>query len=453
MRRDPWTRALLIIGGLAFLAFAYPGLMTLDSVDQLTEARAGFYTDAHPPAMAALWRVLDRLISGPFLMLLVQGITFLAGSYLLLSRALKPRAAALAASLVLLYPPILNAMAFIWKDSLMAGLLVLGAGLVTSSCRRARIASLACFALATAVKYNAFVATLPLIVMLFEWQPGATWLRRYALASAAWLGVTLAAMGVNTALVDQPMHFWHSSLAVADIAGVINFDDGFTDDQLRTELAGTGVLVDHDIRARAREIYATKDMMRLVVGERRLWDLPINGTVPAPPSQRDAIATAWSHLVFGHPGAYLHHRWVTFLDVIGVTYRSQGAVPPRIMKWTGFLTNLGLSTHTYGYQNAWSKLNRWVWHKTPLFRQWIYVVLAIVLLVAFTRRQRDVAALLASGLLAEASLFFLAPSPDYRYSHWTIVATSLAIVMLISRRAQLAARPRRSGAAPDAADT
>lgn len=434
MRRDLPTRVLLILGGLVFLAYAYPGLMTLDSCDQLTEARAGFYTDAHPPAMAAIWRVVDCIIAGPFLMLVLQGVAFLAGAYLLLSRALAPRAAALAASLVLLFPPVLTTMAFVWKDSLMAGMLVLGAGLVTSPCRRARVASLACFALATAVKYNAFVATLPLVVLAFEWEPGARWLRRYTIAAGAWLGITVAAMSVNSALVDQPMHFWHSSLAVADIAGVVTYDDSMTDEVLRGELAGTGLLPEHDIRARMREVYATKDMMKLVVGDLRVWDLPIAGTVPAPQPQRDAIERAWKSLVFGHPAAYLHHRWVTFLDVLGVTYRSRGAIQPRIMRWTGFLERLGLSTHSFDYQSAWSRFNRWVWSRTPLFRQWIYVVVAVALLV-FARRQRDVLALLASGLCAEASLFFLAPSPDYRYSHWTILATCLAIVMLIARRA------------------
>lgn len=438
MRRDLPTTAILIIGGLLFLAYAHPGLMTLDSCDQLTEARAGFYTDAHPPVMAALWRVLDLVIAGPFLMLVLQGVGFLVGTYLLLSRALAPRAAAIAASLTLLYPPVLTSMAFVWKDSLMAGMLLLGAGLVTSPCRRARIASLATFALATAVKYNALVATLPLLVFLFEWHPGGHALRRYAIASATWLGVTLAATGANAVLVDQPMHFWHSSLAVADIAGVVAYEDDLTDDQLRSELAGTGLLADHDIRARMREVYATKDMMKLVVGDRRLWNLPIDGTVPAPRAQRDAIERAWKSLVFGHPAAYLHHRWRTFLDVIGVTYSPASAVPRRVMHWKVFLEKLGLSTHSHRYQNAWTRLMTKVRRNTPLFEQWIYIVLALVLLAAFGWRHRDIAALLASGLLAEASLFFLAPSPDYRYSHWTIVVTCLAVIMLVARRARVA---------------
>jgi len=442
-------RVILLIGGALFLLYAYPGLMTLDSVDQLTEARAGFYTDAHPPAMAALWRLLDAIIAGPFLMLLIQGIAFLAGTYLVLARAMSPRKAAVAAGLVLLFPPILTSMAFIWKDSLMAGMLVLGAGLVPSRCRIARFSSLACFALATAVKYNAFAATFPLIVLLFEWRPGAhRWLVRYAIAAAAWLAITFAAVGANTLLVDQPMHLWHSTFALEDIVGVITFEGPTSDEELRRDLANTGLLVDHDIQQRARDIYATRDLLTITLGDKKMWDMPTTGTVPAPESQRDAVAAAWWRMVSEHPGAYFRHRLSMFLDVTGVTYKSQGAVSPRIMKYPGFLTNLGLPATTHAYQDRWWRFHKWFWRVTPLFRQWLYIALAIALLPLCIRRNRDIAALCASGLLIEASLFFLSPSPDYRYSHWTIVTACLGTIMLVSRR-----RSRWGGAARDIADT
>jgi hypothetical protein len=430
--RELQPRLILVIGGLVFLLYAYPGLMTVDSVDQLTEARAGFYTDPHPPAMAALWHVLDAIIAGPFLMLLLQGITFLAGTYLVVKRALSPRKAAIAATLVLLFPPVTCTMAFIWKDSLMAGMLALGAGLVMSPCRRARMASLVCFAVASAVKYNAFAATLPLIVLLFEWNPGKRWLVRYALATATWLGVTLGAMGVNAVLVDQPMHFWYSTLAVFDITGVINYEDTLDDEQLRHELAGTGLRVEHKIQEHARAIYATRNMLRLVVGKQRMWNLPTSGRVPAPEAQRDAVGNAWWRMVTEHPAAYLHHRAAFFLSVTGVTYGSFGAVPPRLVTYAGMVDRLEIPQTTFAYQEQWSAFYRWLSVDTPLFRQWLYIVAAILLL-PLCRRHRDIAAVLASGLVVEASLFFIAPSTDYRYSHWMIASTCIAVIMLVTQ--------------------
>jgi hypothetical protein len=429
--RELAARAILLGGLLAFTLYAYPGRMSIDSVDQLTEARAGFYTDAHPPAMAALWSVLDAIVAGPLLMLLLQGITFLAGSFLVLARALSPRKAAIAAVLVLLSPPVLTSMAFIWKDSVMAGCLVLGAGLVLSPDRRARVASLVCFALATAVKYNAFAATLPLIVLVFEWAPGKRRLVRYALATATWLGVTLVATGVNLALTDQPMHFWHSSLAVTDIVGVINYEDTLSDAELRRDLEGTGLLVTHRIQARARELHATRQHLRIVLGKRKLWDLPTAGAVPAPAAQRDAIEAAWWRMVSEHPAAYLRHRMAYFLDVLGVTHRPK--VMPSQVAPPGMLAQLDVPVDTFALQDRWTRFNGWYWEHTPVYWQWIYLVTALVLVV-IGRRQRDVAALLASGLVVEASLFWLAPSADYRYSHWMIVVTIIGSIVLVARR-------------------
>ena len=77
MRGNLQARIILILGGLVFFAFARPGLMTLDSCEQLAEARDGFFTDAHPPMMAAIWRVLDAIMSGAFLMLVLQATTLL----------------------------------------------------------------------------------------------------------------------------------------------------------------------------------------------------------------------------------------------------------------------------------------------------------------------------------------------------------------------------------------
>src|SRR5437588_4867274 len=153
-------------------------MMTMDSLDQLSEARAGVYSDGHPPAMAAMWRVIDAIVSGPLGMLLIQTAAFLGGLYLVLRRALAPRAAAIAASLLFLFPPVLAPMAVIWKDCIMAGFFVLGTGALFDDRRWVKIAGLACFVVATAVRYNAPAATLPLIGLLFAW-PGLAGWRRY----------------------------------------------------------------------------------------------------------------------------------------------------------------------------------------------------------------------------------------------------------------------------------
>ena len=80
-----WTpRSILAIGFVGFVLYGFPGFMSTDSVNQLHEARTGLYSNAHPPLMAAQWTVLDAIVSGPLLMLLLQGGLMLWGLYALL---------------------------------------------------------------------------------------------------------------------------------------------------------------------------------------------------------------------------------------------------------------------------------------------------------------------------------------------------------------------------------
>jgi len=41
---------------------------------------------------------------------------------------------------------------------------------------------------------------------------------------------------------------------------------------------------------------------------------------------------------------------------------------------------------------------------------------------------------LASGIVMEGSLLVLAPSPDYRYSHWMVVCTAIGVISVTARR-------------------
>jgi hypothetical protein len=309
--------AILGIGWLIVVAYAYPGLMTQDSFDHLVEARAGIYTDGHPPVIDALWRVVDKIIPGPFGMLVIQLTTFQLGLYLIFRRTFGRRGAAIAASGLLVFPPVMMPMAVVWKDCLMAGFLTLGVGALLSTRRGVRIAALVSLMLATAFRYNAFAATLPFVILLFEWRPGLPWIRRYAIALGAWLAITFTAFGINAALTDKPMHMWHSSLAVYDIVGTLAFVDHLPDAELERTLAGTGLLVHEDIHAAIRALYSPRDFLPIITDKKRaLWRLPVAGQTPPPKEQRDAIARAWWDVLTSHPVAYTEHRLAVMAEVL-----------------------------------------------------------------------------------------------------------------------------------------
>jgi len=433
------TRRLRQLPPLAILAFgwgiavlyAFPGLVSLDSLDQLIEARKGVYTDGHPPFMQLMWHVVDSIIAGTIGMFVIQNAAFLAGMYLLLKRALPPRGAALAATLIYIFPPVLCTMAVIWKDCLMAGFFLLGTAALLDDRRKVRLLGLACLFIATAVRYNALAASMPLIVLLFDW--GKQRFVRYALAAGVWLAISVTALGTNIALTDIQMHFWQSSLAVLDIAGTVaNVDGTIPDDELKKTFDGTGLLVDKDIHAAIKKRYSSDDFAPLIFGPGHLWDLPIEGNVPAPEPQREAIGRAFWELVGAHPGAYLEHRIAVFLDVIGASSNDGTVVMTFHSSYREYMANLGLDTHPTRTQLRWQSRASWLAKHTWLFKPVLYLLVALVLLGI--NRDRDVLALLLSGIGLEASLFLLAPTPDYRYSHWLVVCTLISAVMVIARK-------------------
>ena len=168
--RDLSPRAILVLGFALFLVYAFPGYMSTDSVQQLTEARSGHFSDGNPPLMAAQWWLLDRIVSGPILMLLLQGCLFLGGVYVLLQRVLRPRGAAWAAIGILLFPPVLATMAVIWKDAQMAAYLVVGIAAIIQPRLRTRLIGIGLLVAACSIRHNALAAVVPLVAILFEWR-------------------------------------------------------------------------------------------------------------------------------------------------------------------------------------------------------------------------------------------------------------------------------------------
>jgi heme/copper-type cytochrome/quinol oxidase subunit 3 len=83
---------------------------------------------------------------------------------------------------------------------------------------------------------------------------------------------------------------------------------------------------------------------------------------------------------------------------------------------------------------------QWLCVHTPPFVPWIYAALSLIML-PLARRQRDVLALLLSGLIMESSLLVLAHSRDYRYSHWMVITTMLGALLLATRRYRAARQP------------
>ncbi len=421
---------------MILIIYAFPGQMTQDSFDHMREAREGIYSDAHPPIMNVLWKLCDTIVAGPIGVLVVQSLLLLVGLYLIFRKTFEPRRAAWWTAALFVFPPSLTVMGVIWKDCVMAGLLAVGIAGLLSDLRSRRLLGLAAMFGATAFRYNAFGATLPLVVLLFQWSPGMHWLKRYALATACWLVVTVAAFGVNKALTDKPMYYWNSSLALYDIVGTYAFvDEDLPDSEFETQLAGTELVIKKDIHALIRDVYTPSTYYPILNDpQRTMWNVPINGYVPAPEPQRDAISRAWWHTITTYPGAYLKHRITVFSEALGIgTGRGRGVPVKREFRYPQLAWDNGLATAASPIQNKLTRLMQYIARHTPFFVPWIYALLSLIMLpLAF--RQRDVLAIILSGIFMELTLLPLVHSNDFRYSHWMVLTTTIAAIVLATRR-------------------
>jgi hypothetical protein len=218
--------------------------------------------------------------------------------------------------------------------------------------------------------------------------------------------------------------------ALHDIAGVIALTEPRTDEDLRYVLRGTPLRKQHDIQWNARVVFKRGGAWRVAAGEDRFFD------VPTTQAQWDAVSRAWRELVLGDPRAYLAAHWDRFQDLTGLA-----PDPPRANVWNVFLEDFPQSElidHAAApsdFQQVTGGIFHWLAGATPLFRPWIYIVIALALL-ALCCRDRLTAGLFVSGLFYEASFFPVGVDPDYRYSHWLILCTVIATVLLYIQRAR-----------------
>jgi hypothetical protein len=423
-------RRILLAGWAAFLIYAWPGFMSTDSTVQLLEARAWSFGDGHPPLMAVVWRVLELVISGPAGMILVQSACVLFGAYHLLRRALSARAAAIAACAILLFPPNLATFAVVWKDSQMAAYLIAGTAAILSERAWVRYAGLFLLFLASGMRYNAFPATFAIVVLL--WPSRGAFVRRHAIALAAWAAITGASFAANKLLVDREWHYWHWTIAYMDIAGTLHHGGPHSDDDLRATLDGVPLRADRDIQAAIDRAFDPADFLYQNRGRDQLFRRPKDA------AQRDAIARAWRRVVLGDPTAYLAYRFAVFREVLHLSDRDHGS-PAYVWfvdiqdPWAArdatdhFAEPSGFQTDA---RDAMLELG-----DTWLFRPYLYLAIALVLVPFAVRAGRDAFAVVASGLAYQAALIFVAPTPDFRYSHWLVASVTIAVVMVVARRA------------------
>src|SRR4030095_1243160 len=159
----------VLLGILITLVAYYPGIMSFDAGVHLEQARSGLYTDNHPPIMAGLWSLLDKLIPGSGGVFLFHILLFWTGLGLFTSLHLSNRwLAALIILFLGFFPSVLGPLPTISKDISLGASLVSVCALLALASKLYKVfpllMALPFFFYASSVRHNSAFALIPLLI-------------------------------------------------------------------------------------------------------------------------------------------------------------------------------------------------------------------------------------------------------------------------------------------------
>lgn len=420
----------------ATLAAYWPGLMTWDAVRQYGQAIDGDFDDWHPPAMEWLWRQLVPIHAGPAPMLMLQLALYWGGFALLAAWAWRRGRPGLGVTLaaVGLLPLGMALMGAVLKDCLMAGALLSATGLLVWTRETGRrvpaIVALLLLLAAATLRFNAFLACMPLAVALLpERARDRPW--KLGLAAIVATALLMVPLPLANRLLDAQRSGVELSLVIFDLGGI-------------TEESGTNVFPDLGV---ANPVAVNHRCYSAVK-----WD-PYSNWVDPPcplgfePFRAWAARThanptrLWIAAILSHPLAYAAHRLhhfdinTRFLIHDPVERAVQVQSAPNDWHYT-----VGPNALLTAIDDAatWSA-------ETPLGWPIAGITLALGLLIAapVLPSRRLIVPVALSSLLYGLGYGVFSVAAELRYHLWTMLAALIAAVLAGGDLHAMPVRPLR----------
>ena len=324
-------------------------------------------------------------------------------------------------------------MGSVLKDCLMTGALLSGVGLFVwredSGNELLAIASLVLLLLATALRFNAIPATVPLVVALLppSWRQGRA--RLVAAAIVVLLSLALVPALVNRLLKAERTGVEYSQI-IFDLAGIT----------AHRGIDAFPPLAMADPVAVNRRCYSPE-----MWDNYSSWDDP-----PTCPINFDSVQAAfaatgqnpevfWLKTIVAHPLAYAEHRWDHLkinlrLTVPTVNFRP---APDRS------IANVWNYVFRPNRVQAWIDRAAAICDRSPLGWPicWLALAAGILALSPALRSRRLIVPICVSVLLYGLSYAVISVAADLRYHLWTMVGTGVATVLAAADLASGAAAP------------
>lgn len=414
---------LLLAGFLVHAAIYWPGVMIWDSIRQYGQALSGRYDDWHPPLLAWLWRQMLPLAAGPAPMLALQLILYWGGYALLAGWAAREGRRGLASALAAcaLFPLALALTGEVMKDALMAGALLSASGLLAwrraTGGRWLRAGGIALLLFAATLRFNAFLACLPLLVAFAadRRRPGRA---RLALALAAPTALLILALPLSGLALHAKPSGVGLSLIIYDLGGI-------------TEQSGVDMfppLPDvEDPVAVNHGCYSPVKWDRYAWWGEDPCEIGFESLGPALQDSGRDPRRLWLAAVAAHPLAYAAHRLRHFNANTRLLVRN-GIERPAFAQ---------SDPNSWGYDvrpnPALTAIDRAVLalDDTPLgWPSWWLAVAAGALILAPPLPSRGlIVPLASSSFLYGAGYLVLSVASEMRYHLWTIAAALVAAVI------------------------
>ncbi|WEK34612.1 MAG: hypothetical protein P0Y53_19165 [Candidatus Pseudobacter hemicellulosilyticus] len=414
--------------GILITNFAYqPGFFSPDSLVIYQQAITHQYGDWHPPAMAWLWSLLNKLSTNPKNMLLLQ-LGLLWGSYAMLAASWfsSHRSRFLLFLVFLLAPFIQNFAGFIIKDAQMALCWLLAVCIIAdASYHKRRMGwfagplSLLLILYGTLVRINALPGAL---FLFFYWADNYFPWRQYRVRTVTTIVLlVLLVFGAQYLLMQSlkpQKEYPEYKLYLHDIAGIyvksgqdhfpafVKAHPGFDTAYLKAN-------------------YTTATLDNLYWNEEHKFSFPALDEATEP-----LIRKAWKESITAHPGTYLANHWDGFLYFL------------RIKKRTWFVTQHALvTTNDFGISYKPDLFGRFlikavkIHSGLPWMRPWFWLLMNLVMLFAGYRMAAGVARkailVLTGSSLAYllAQFFIFQVDTEFRYFYWNCLAVFVSMLI------------------------
>lgn len=402
---------------ISSIAF-YPGFMSPDSFLQYETSKSLLFNDWHPPIMSWVWSILNLFFRGPEGLLFFH-LTFLwAGLYIWHRHYREKRYSWLILSIGF-FPWIINFSGVLWKDVGMAFSLLLLAGIGGAERTPARISiTLTLLFYAINLRHNAIFAAFPILLFIVsQWYKAGSKLKISALTIVILAAIIAVGSIFNYEILKSSKSNPSNYMMIDDLS--------YLSLKKKTSLI-PGIPFKDIQECAAQEIGQSKLIGRnfcLSKKESYLANNPFKGNLTA----------IWITQVACAPIDYANFRLSAFAYLL----RSPDALP-------FYIWHPGIDENKLGIKqerNGATIIVDWLVNKTAeavpfLFKPYWWLWFSFMLLLLTLAGDRNASTSIKQALLASSIFYVLGyipvtPMADFRYVYWSVIATSLAAILVI----------------------